>query len=82
MDYLKLYENVLDCHTKHTDFVNVIENKMEEINKKLNIGDDLELSKCIQKQRDAIDRVKFGETMLLKCLNELEQELEGLYGNK
>lgn len=75
MDYVKLYTKICEHHSNQIDFINFIENKMEEINRKMGVEND-KLMIDMENLRQTIERVKLRETLLLKEVTELEIMVE------
>ena len=75
MDYVKLWTRVSEYHSNQIDFINFVENKLEEIHRKFGVEDD-KLMQTAEQLRNNIEKVKRVQGILLKELHELEMIVE------
>jgi hypothetical protein len=75
MDYVKLWTRVSEYHSNQIDFINFVENNLEDIHRKFGVEDD-KLMQTAEQLRNNIEKVKRVQGILLKELHELEMVVE------
>ena len=76
MDYIKAYNKICENHTNLTDFLNFIENKIEQMCKDVELDYDNDLMLMAERVRKKIDENKLGMINILKTMHELEIVIE------